>query len=181
VASSIHSSGLHRAGAALDVLRAWLTHATANLLLALALLIAWIFILAWIAPDARAQSTARPAQKAPTMRDAGKIEFESRCASCHGVNGKGPGPVGELLRKSPPDLTLLAKRNSGVFPMARLYDSITGDALPAAHGTRDMPVWGRVYREDAATYYMELPYDPDAYTRAQVLMLLEYVHRLQQK
>ena len=60
-------------------------------------------------------------------------------------------------------------------------DSITGDALPAAHGTRDMPVWGRVYREDAATYYMELPYDPDAYTRAQVLMLLEYVHRLQQK
>lgn len=149
---------------------------------ATAALVAWAALLAWIAPDAQAQTTARPApgQRAPAVRDAGKVEFETRCAACHGVNGKGSGPVTDLLRKSPPDLTLLAKRNNGVFPMARLYDAITGDAI-AAHGTRDMPVWGRVYREDAATYYMELPYDPEAYTRAQVLMLLEYIHRLQQK
>ncbi|MFM8609776.1 MAG: hypothetical protein ACKOCJ_04835 [Burkholderiaceae bacterium] len=86
----------------------------------------------------------------------------------------------ELLRKSPPDLTQLAKRNSGVLPMARLYDSITGDGI-AAHGTRDMPVWGSVYRETAANYYMDVPYDPEAYTRARVLLLLEYVGRLQQK
>lgn len=139
-----------------------------------------------VVPQASAQTSARPtpvpapAARPPAMRDFGKVEYESRCASCHGINGKGSGPVGELLRKSPPDLTQLAKRNGGVFPMVRLYDSITGDTI-TAHGSRDMPVWGRVYREDAATYFMELPYDPEAYTRAQVLMLLEYIHRLQQK
>lgn len=131
---------------------------------------------------AQTQAPGQPRSPAQSVRpiDLGKAEFESRCASCHGMNGKGNGPVAELLRKSPPDLTQLAKRNSGVLPMARLYDSITGDGI-AAHGTRDMPVWGSVYRETAANYYMDVPYDPEAYTRARVLLLLEYVGRLQQK
>lgn len=112
--------------------------------------------------------------------DLGRTEFEANCASCHGKDGKGGGPLAELLRKSPPDLTQLARRNGGVLPMGRLYDSITGETV-AAHGSRDMPVWGREYRERAANYYMELPYDPEAYTRARVLLLLEYISRLQQK
>ncbi len=131
---------------------------------------------------AQTQAPAQPRSPAQSLRpiDLGKAEFESRCASCHGMNGKGNGPVAELLRKSPPDLTQLAKQSGGVLPMSRLYDSITGDGI-AAHGTRDMPVWGSVYRETAANYYMEVPYDPEAYTRARVLLLLEYIGRLQQK
>lgn len=117
-----------------------------------------------------AQTGARP--------DPGKREFETRCASCHGVTGKGNGPVTDLLRRSPPDLTQLARSNGGILPMERLYQSIMGDAV-AAHGSRDMPVWGMVYRTDAAGYYGDVPYDADGYVRARVLSLLEYIARMQ--
>lgn len=110
--------------------------------------------------------------------DFGKREFEANCASCHGVTGKGNGTVAELLRKSPPDLTALAKNNQGVFPMARLYDIIEGANVPA-HGTRDMPVWGRDYRIKDAEYYMDVPYDAEGLVRARILALLEYLNRLQ--
>ncbi|HJV75989.1 MAG TPA: c-type cytochrome [Noviherbaspirillum sp.] len=120
------------------------------------------------------------AQPKPDRADFGKREFESNCASCHGVNGKGNGPITDLLKKSPPDLTTLAKNNGGVFPMERLYKVIEGGDV-SAHGTRDMPVWGRDYRIQAAEYYMDAPYDPEAYVRARILALLEYINRLQVK
>lgn len=110
--------------------------------------------------------------------DLGKREFDSNCASCHGGNGKGNGPLAELLTKRPTDLTTLAKRNDGVLPMARLYEVIDGTNIPA-HGTRDMPVWGRDYRIEAGAYYFEVPYDPEAYVRTRILTLLEYINRLQ--
>lgn len=120
------------------------------------------------------------AQAQPAKVDLGKREFEARCASCHGVNGKGYGPLADLLRRSPADLTQLARQNGGILPMDRLYDSITGDSV-LAHGSRDMPVWGQVYRSDAASYYYDVPYNAEAYTRARVLSLLEYINRLQVK
>jgi mono/diheme cytochrome c family protein len=116
----------------------------------------------------------------PLRTDFGKREFESKCAVCHGLNGKGQGPVVDLLKKAPPDLTLLAKRNSGVFPMERLYQVIDASDIPA-HGTRDMPIWGRDYRIQAGEYYMDVPYDPNTYVRARILALLEYINRLQVK
>lgn len=121
------------------------------------------------------------AQAAQPLRiDFGKREFDSKCAVCHGTNAKGHGPVVEFLRKPPPDLTLLARRNGGVFPMERLYEVIDGADVPA-HGTRDMPIWGRDYRLQAGEHYMEAPYDPNAYVRARILALLEYINRLQVK
>lgn len=110
----------------------------------------------------------------------GQREFESNCASCHGVSGRGGGPLVGFLSKSPPDLTQLAKNNSGVFPIARLYDVIEGGSVPA-HGTRDMPVWGQDYRIQAATYFMETPYDPEFYVRSRILALVEYLSRIQAK
>lgn len=112
--------------------------------------------------------------------DFGKREFESKCASCHGLSAKGDGPVANQLKKRPPDLTLLAKRNGGVFPMARLYEVIDGTNVPA-HGTRDMPIWGREYKIQAGEHYVDTPYDPEAYVRARILSLLEYINRLQEK
>ena len=112
--------------------------------------------------------------------DFGKREFEANCASCHGVSGKGDGPLREWLTKSPPDLTMETKNNGGVFPMERLYKVIEG-AEATAHGGRDMPVWGRDYKIQAAEYYMDVPYDPEAYVRARMLSLLEYINRLQVK
>ena len=120
--------------------------------------------------------TPADAQRVP--RDFGKNEFQSSCASCHGTSGKGNGPLVPLLRKTPPDLTLLAKNNQGVFPMNRLYEVIDGQNVPA-HGSRDMPVWGRAYRIMDAEYYFDTEYDANALVRARVLSLLEYINRIQ--
>lgn len=119
-----------------------------------------------------------PTESQRIPRDFGKIEFQSTCASCRGVGGKGNGPLVSLLRQSPPDLTLLAKNNQGVFPMNRLYEVIDGEGVPA-HGSRDMPVWGPAYRLMDAEYYFDTEYDSKALIRARVLALLEYLNKLQ--
>ncbi len=116
----------------------------------------------------------------PAVFDPGKQEFADNCASCHGVDGKGNGPLGELLRKSPPDLTQLAKKNQGVLPINRLYAVIDGAGVPS-HGSRDMPVWGREYQIDNAQQMREARghYDSAGLVRARILVLLEYISRIQ--
>jgi mono/diheme cytochrome c family protein len=131
-----------------------------------------------LAGAAYAQQAAPP--QAQQRTDFGKREFESNCASCHGLQGKGNGPITDLLRRSPPDLTQLAKKNGGVFPMNRLYEVIEGVNVPG-HGSRDMPVWGRDYRIKDAEYYGDVAYDPEPLVRARILALLEYINRLQAK
>ncbi|MGA1286170.1 MAG: c-type cytochrome [Rubrivivax sp.] len=120
--------------------------------------------------------TAALAQQAT---DLGKREYDSNCASCHGSDGKGAGPFVEFLKRSPPDLTTLARRNGGVFPVARAYEVIEG-AGPG-HGTRDMPIWGRDYRVQAGEYYVDVPYDPAVYARTRMLALVDYLARIQAK
>lgn len=140
------------------------------------------------AAQAAAQTT--PANQAPTAgasarrdfssRDFGRREFQRSCASCHGSSAKGDGPLVPYLRRSPPDLTQLARSNQGVFPFQRLYDVIEGGKLPA-HGSRDMPVWGTQYKMEDAEYHSDstLPYDPEALARSRILGLLEYLNRIQ--
>ncbi len=111
--------------------------------------------------------------------DLGKREYDSNCASCHGADGKGAGAFVEFLKRSPPDLTTLARRNGGVFPVARAYEVIEG-AGPG-HGSRDMPIWGRDYRVQAGEYYVDVPYDPAVYARTRMLALVDYLARIQAK
>jgi len=76
----------------------------------------------------------------------GRDLFEFYCASCHGRDGNGKGPVAPALRVPPPDLTRIAARNDGVFPKARIEALLTGDRnIPPAHGSSDMPVWGPIF------------------------------------
>jgi mono/diheme cytochrome c family protein len=72
--------------------------------------------------------------------------FKSYCAACHGADGKGNGPAASALKKAPADLTLLSKKNGGKFPSLVVQNFIKGDSSPAAHGSRDMPMWGDVFR-----------------------------------
>jgi len=58
------------------------------------------------------------------------------------VDGTGDGPVAPSLRTKPADLTLLAQKNGGVFPEREVHDFIDGTKPVAAHGPREMPVWG---------------------------------------
>ena len=49
----------------------------------------------------------------------------------------------------PANLTVLTKKNNGVFPFEAVYEVIDGRKEVTAHGTREMPVWGRRYMEEA--------------------------------
>ena len=78
----------------------------------------------------------------------GKDLYKAYCASCHGIDGKGHGPVAAVLKALLPDLTLIAKRNHGAFPKEELEKMILGGkGSRAAHGSADMPVWGPVFRK----------------------------------
>jgi len=136
----------------------------------------------WLATAAIAQANlpGSPAPRDFSSPDFGQREFQRSCASCHGTTARGDGPLVPYLRKSPPDLTRLARSNQGVFPFQRLYDVIEGGALPV-HGSRDMPVWGTQYRVEDAEYHTDsnLPYDPEALVRSRILGLLEYLNRIQ--
>lgn len=122
--------------------------------------------------------------------DIGKAEFLSSCASCHGADGKGKGPVSDQLKVPPADLTTLAKNNNGVFPTNVVYDTIYGSKAIGAHGTREMPIWGERFNP-----VMNLPHivdptydalDPsrnlrDAVVRTRILTVIDYLNRIQQK
>ncbi len=73
----------------------------------------------------------------------GEQLFRTYCASCHGIDGKGGGPVAPALKQRPADVTAIAMRNHGVFPRDRIIRYVAfGDPAPSAHGSKDMPVWG---------------------------------------
>lgn len=88
----------------------------------------------------RTQPTAIPSM-------AGRDLFEFYCATCHGRDGTGHGPVAAALKTAPADLTKIAARNGGTFPRARVAALVTGDDIlgTSAHGSREMPVWGPIF------------------------------------
>jgi mono/diheme cytochrome c family protein len=100
--------------------------------------------------------------------------FKFYCAPCHGLDGKGGGPVALALKNRPPDLTEIARRNGGIFPKARveLFITIDGVKLSPAHGTADMPVWGPTFRS----------LDPsDARVKVRIANLVAYIESIQAK
>ncbi len=113
--------------------------------------------------------------------DIGKREYDASCANCHGRDGKGGGSFAQMLQVSMPDLTTLAKRNGGVFPVSRVYNVIDGREELKAHGTREMPIWGRHFTFRAAPEYDDYGYEAEAFVRARILAVIDYLYRLQAK
>lgn len=103
----------------------------------------------------------------PEAITSGREEFSSVCALCHGVDAKGSGPFAKLLINGAPDLTLLSQKNKGVFPFSMIVDVIEGRAVTAGHGIREMPVWGKTFREEEA--------------RGKILDILLYLESIQSK
>lgn len=89
----------------------------------------------------------------------GKADFDANCAVCNGASGKGDGPLAASINTNVADLTVLSN-NNGVFPSDRVHQFIDGRSEVAAHGPRDMPVWGQVYNAEAVEYYREVWADP---------------------
>ena len=122
--------------------------------------------------------------------DPGKLQFQSGCAACHGLDGKGKGPVSGQLTVAPVDLTLLAKTNGGVFPYKPIYDVIDGRKAVEAHGTREMPIWGERFNPivnlphdvDLSYWKMAGPeQSPEVVVRTRILAVIDYLSRIQQK
>ncbi|SPF41764.1 conserved exported hypothetical protein [Candidatus Sulfopaludibacter sp. SbA4] len=77
----------------------------------------------------------------PTPMTSGQGMFKTYCAPCHGPGGKGDGPAATSLKKSPPDLTQLARKHDGKFPDAYVAAKLRNVDQPV-HGSKEMPVWG---------------------------------------
>lgn len=95
---------------------------------------------------AQENSKANVAGPPVTPITAGQDTFRAYCACCHGLDGKGDGPVAPALKDKPTDLTQLSKRYGGKFPSAMVESAIQGDQFTLAHGSREMPVWGQAFR-----------------------------------
>jgi mono/diheme cytochrome c family protein len=72
--------------------------------------------------------------------------FRAYCAACHGAQARGDGPAAPALKATPADLTRISARNGGKFPTPKVRRYIEGLDEIAAHGSRDMPVWGQALR-----------------------------------
>ena len=105
---------------------------------------------------------------------AGRDLFEFYCATCHGRDGKGNGPVAAALKVPPPDLTRLARDNGGAFPRQRVETFVNdeGRVLVPAHGTSDMPIWGPIFRA----------LDPsDTLAKVRIANVVDYLASIQAK
>lgn len=73
----------------------------------------------------------------------GQEAYLQYCASCHGPQGDGRGPLAEELRTPPSDLTRLHERFGSPLQPQRLLERVDGRRMARAHGSSEMPVWGQ--------------------------------------
>lgn len=113
-----------------------------------------------------------PAPGSPIATVSGSYTYRTYCASCHGADAKGDGPLADSLRFRPPDLTLIAKRSGGEFPFEDVVRIVDGRKPLKGHGGPDMPIWGDAFRNAADGY-------DDASARAKIRSVVEHLKTLQ--
>lgn len=120
---------------------------------------------------ARADAQTVKQGTAPRIQSvAGVDSFRTYCAVCHGEQAKGNGPAATALKKTPADLTTIAKRHGGKFSSSDVESVVLGTEVVAAHGTRDMPIWGPVFRSIATD---------DSFMKLRVANLVDYLRSIQ--
>jgi mono/diheme cytochrome c family protein len=119
--------------------------------------------------------TSWAADPATHVEKTGVQLFYSLCASCHGAQALGDGPVAAMLVTLPPDLTRIAQRHNGDFPAEDIRRAIDGRSPRLVHGPRSMPVWGH------ELYFSDRPDDTAAraHADAEIKRLVEFIRSLQ--
>jgi mono/diheme cytochrome c family protein len=113
-------------------------------------------------------------QGAATGTPAGSYLFKTYCATCHGKDARGDGPLAGSLRFAPPDLTVLGKRNGGTYPAEQVYRTIDGRKPVRGHGGPDMPVWGDAFKGTVDGY-------TDEKVKAKIDALVEFLRTIQEE
>jgi mono/diheme cytochrome c family protein len=124
--------------------------------------------------------------------DSGRIEFLSRCAECHGDDGKGAGPIAGKLKIRPADLTLIAKKNNGVFLPDAVAEAIDGRSATNPHHSPAMPIWGcrhgprpgfnkKLYEPKPVESLLDLPCDPEEVIQRRIRDIVEYLGQIQER
>jgi mono/diheme cytochrome c family protein len=106
----------------------------------------------------------------------GEQLFQEHCATCHGSDGKGNGPMAQVLKTPPADLTQMSVRAGGTFPAARVVEIIRYGGDISGHGTAVMPVWGKVFSSKGGGGK-----GGGAYSRRAVIELKRYLESIQKK
>lgn len=131
----------------------------------------------WIGTVAAATLLVATTALAADPVDPGKAAFAQYCSSCHGEGGKGDGPVADSLTPKPADLTQLAKKAGGEYPLMKVIQSIDGTLTVRAHGGSDMPVWGERFLGEPGA-----PVDQQQMAaRGKILLIAKYLESLQAK
>ncbi len=118
-----------------------------------------------------APQDARSERTTALALSAGRSTFSQFCAPCHGIDGRGHGPVTPSLTTPPGDLTQVNRRNNGAFPLAALGAMLTLSTRQPAHGSEHAPIWGPVFLSIDSS---------EALARARVANLLAYIESIQQ-
>ncbi|MEL6957580.1 MAG: c-type cytochrome [Pseudomonadota bacterium] len=90
---------------------------------------------------------AAPTGAAAQDAEEGQLLYQTHCASCHGADMTGNGPLASALILQPTDLTRLAAENAGVFPTRQVAMRIDGRDPLVSHGS-PMPVFGPFFEGD---------------------------------
>jgi mono/diheme cytochrome c family protein len=110
----------------------------------------------------------------------GRGEYLRYCSACHGPLAKGDGVAAGLMRPTPPDLTKLAARHGGEFPMTLVVQRIDGREMPRAHGTPAMPVWGQILAEELGSTG-DRPVAVERRVQTRIYTIAEYLRSIQTK
>ena len=81
----------------------------------------------------------------------GQVIYMTHCATCHGIEATGDGPMARVLHVPPADLTALAE--DGVFPMSRVLSRITGAEMEVHGGP--MPLFGMILQGESEAVPLE--------------------------
>jgi len=139
-------------------------------------IVRWVIVAFLVLPivysvTANGRPVVDQSQLPPTYIPPGDQMFRQFCATCHGADAKGHGPLSSSLKVPPADLTTLARRHGGKFPYSYVSEVLLFGKV-APHGSQEMPTWGPLFR------YLDKP--SEAAVRQRIKNLSNYLATLQE-
>jgi hypothetical protein len=131
-------------------------------------------ILVWLTPEIGFAQDERVVAN-------GRRLYQWYCEFCHGMKGKGDGPMSASLTVKPADLTQIRKKHGGKFPFWETYRRIEGEdgsqQEVRGHGSRVTPIWGAVFKRQKKQQGAHLQ---EEFVIGRLLSLMYYLESVQE-